>query len=291
MGNSSSNAKKMPNIKIVKGKKEYTSTQKPPQYTEFIDIESEISETTIITFDRDDNDEKEKKEFKTRVDKAMKKDTCYVDTIVMATIMENIISPYDPYILMWANKVSNRFDRSGDVLSINNLIGIEFIKQYIKYLVTGIEDSSKLKIINVQSSDNNFVKEIAPQHYNIVKLWITIITMHILYMDMWKETGSLRKIFGDRCKPFPLRFVAIEEPKYGFSSCIDYYKYMEGPGYKKKSDSVIIKCRSDGLPDFDSVSKVIKKYSNVGGLNFYIWSGDIREHVETRQIILRYRAE
>lgn len=287
MGNSksrSSNAKR--------NKPVYTDT--PPKYTETIDKNSQLIQNNSLIYTISDEKTAEE-DFRARMRAVNESSSSfYVDDIINSSIMENVISPYDPYILMLANKYCDR-SIVGEGISAEKLIGINIIKQYIKYHITGIDDKIEIEPIACGPGDIDIIEELCPEHYNVIKVWRMIITMNILYMNMWNDNGALRKIFGDKCEPFPLRFVATHSPIdhseiYCFSAKY-YYDYIEGNGYYDHIELSrgIIKRRYDSLPDFESVRDVIVKSDNMRKFYFYIGSDDLKKYINRRKKTIKNR--
>lgn len=251
----------------------------PPTYDDSIELDNENHKRLEDEFRKNIMANKEKK--------------TYIEIIIDVNLgrLENIINPYDPYILNCAERAYNIIinEQNVDKYMYNDMFNIDSLcKKYINYLIDENEDNEKVTqhiIIPIYYPEIESL--LPPRYYNIIRIWITIIVMNKLYMNEWKPNGELRKIFGNDCKPFNLRFVIINTYINNNNTEYEYVKklYDELSGnipykntcYKPRD----IKQRADGLPEFTSVINSIVNFNDNNRVVFYVPMHQVENAVKT----------
>lgn len=309
MGNSSSNAKNLPKMKIVKGKKEYINIERPPLYESISNNNKSAASDRTVSIYREvgigKTEDQYRTEFRKRILASIPNDISYLDNKIRIKSIDNMISPYDPYILRMGMQTSDKL-----YIDADKIIGVPNLLKYIdKIIDTTNTTPSKPDIYSICDPifiGHEFIKEVYPEYCTIIDLWVTIIGVHGMYMKMWDKGNKLQCIFGNECKPFNLNFIITD--KYftelshnktedlfnNFGFCKIVPKYTNCPNNIRSYNSLMndlpqeIKRREDGLPDFDYIKNKFIEYRSKthNRLIFYINARDIRTYISDRENML-----
>lgn len=282
----------------TKSKSASASGEKPPPYNSInYDSDESIDSSTIssVCISRetglDRESERQYREgFRKRVLATMPSgDISYIDKLIRLDSSEYMISAYDPYIMRMAKKESSYLEHKK---LMGDIIGIANIKKYIKFAINGLNSKTdKYYIYSPMHSE--FIGNTYPQYSTILDGWITILAVHTMYMNMWADGGELRTIFGKDCKPFQLRFLIVDNTHQDIKHTSAKHLFNFGNGkltigalkVNRKLSPQAIKCREDGLPDFNIIKHKLfdSRYIVNSRLIFYISAQSINNYINDRK--------